>query len=683
MSTEINQTTSGVASSSENFWEQRKQQLIAQKATQQPVVEQQQTPQPKQEKSKEVGENKKQQQPKNNNNQQQKHYKKREGEKKFYKNNNRNNQKKETQPKQNVQEGTQQPVNPEDADFQTVVSNKGGRRPVFKKKNFKKKGENKQQKEGEKKENKQKENKEKENKEEKKKVEEETKEPVIIPAKVKIFVAENNTSPNTNDNSSWASLLRGSSEEKAELERVIDTNIVASSSSEKKASKQQPNKNNKNKKQHLVDTSKIEQGKKMLSHPGIEFDADEQLIEQGVLIHPRGITNISNSCYMSAVLQSLLFIPQFYYLFKKISKLQLDNTVYPLANKMARFVREFAVMDRNAKHIDASGDVLVPTYILDYMQKVNTDQFILGTQHDAHEFLCYLLETLHQELSKVKPNTSSSADQEKDEATKENVEKKNEWQEVGKKNKPNNVREFENGESMISRLFSGKLKSVVDKIGENRGTAIIEPFYSLHLPIKDDNIHGVRYSLKQMSKEEQLGNKNYRSTKTTIQQLPKVLFLHLKRFDYTDEGAQKISKKIKFDNELVMDEKIIPSIRTISGKSQVKYKLVAVICHHGKEATGGHYSTFVQHGCGKWIHIDDTKITIVSDAHVLEQQAYVLVYVEGEPKEKSPLLQKKLSEKKKSDKKKKQEKKEKQTSSSPNTTPSTTQTTPQQTTQQQ
>ncbi|KAF0975339.1 hypothetical protein FDP41_005333 [Naegleria fowleri] len=552
-----------------------------------------------------------------------------------------------------------QPSSSEDPDFQTVERKTGGRRQFQRKpkKNF----EN-----GEKKKNNNN-NSSSNNKEVVKKEEKPTTtETVIQPAQVKVFASPAAEASTTSAAlSDWASLLKptanvasqdatsssGAADNSTNNKKKQDKkNVVATkkpSSSDINGTKQISSKPQKD----------FESGKNILRSTEVEVD-QHLLDEVGVFIQPRGMTNINNSCYMNAVLQSLVSLPHFYHLMKRLGKLSLDNDEYPLTNKMARLVNEFQVMkgarsqngeQKERKYfINASYEKLTPSYIVDYVQQSSTnleDSFLLGTQHDAHEFLTYLLERLHEELKKTEktlgrksPSSTKKNKKDQQEESSEvatatdlatNVEDK--WQEVGKKNKSNVIREHEMGDnSAISRIFCGKMKSFVQKQGE-KGSAVVEPFFSLHLPIKDDNIKGIKFALREMTKEENVLDKN---AKSTIYQLPKVLILHLRRFDFsTTEGIQKISKRIRFDYELIIDDKVVPNIKQIAGKSFLRYRLASVICHHGKEASGGHYSTFIQHGCGKWIHIDDTKITVVSLQHVLDQQAYILTYVQDDNQE--------------------------------------------------
>ena len=62
------------------------------------------------------------------------------------------------------------------------------------------------------------------------------------------------------------------------------------------------------------------------------------------------------------------------------------------------------------------------------------------------------------------------------------------------------------------------------------------------------------------------------------------------------------------------------------------YRLVSVVYHHGKLATGGHYTCDAMRASGDWIRFDDTFVERVDHELVFreesERQPYILFYTQ-------------------------------------------------------
>jgi len=314
-----------------------------------------------------------------------------------------------------------------------------------------------------------------------------------------------------------------------------------------------------------------------------------------------------------------------------------------LTRAMIQFVNEFSPLTVQSKKKSGvslsssssllksldSGSSFTPTALLEYMQSVNTDILRQGDQHDVHEFLQFLLHQLHDEL-KLSCNQHESEENafkyaEQDEETEKNGNDEGEWQEVGENNKANVVQEVRHEESPISDLFAGKMRSVIRK-RSSVGSLILQPFYSLHLPIDNDGsaVTSIEDSLRLITAREQLDH--LASMQIAVEQVPRVLVLQIIRFEYQDNRCIKIGKHVKFSEELYLDKNVISSIKIKEKDPSRYFNLRAVICHHGMEASGGHYSTYVKHASGRWIHFDDQMVNLVDLKEVLASQAYVLLY---------------------------------------------------------
>ena len=69
-----------------------------------------------------------------------------------------------------------------------------------------------------------------------------------------------------------------------------------------------------------------------------------------------------------------------------------------------------------------------------------------------------------------------------------------------------------------------------------------------------------------------------------------------------------------------------------AGRSAAKgkvpeYDLTATVSHHGRVLSSGHYPADVKQPDSRWLHFDDTNVSIVPLSRVLdERSAYLLFY---------------------------------------------------------
>lgn len=149
----------------------------------------------------------------------------------------------------------------------------------------------------------------------------------------------------------------------------------------------------------------------------------------------------------------------------------------------------------------------------------------------------------------------------------------------------------------------------------------LEPYQTLQLDIGAAGIQNIVDALRSLTQPETLhgqfnSSRGATSTATkqvTIEQLPSVLILHLKRFQYDNTGGtQKIWKKVGYPLELEVPKEVFAQHRRSGLTAQgvmPRYKLVGVVYHHGKNASGGHYTVDVQRQDGReWVRLDDTAI---------------------------------------------------------------------------
>ncbi|XP_043685203.1 ubiquitin carboxyl-terminal hydrolase 10 [Vespula pensylvanica] len=375
-----------------------------------------------------------------------------------------------------------------------------------------------------------------------------------------------------------------------------------------------------------------------------EFLLNYQMDKQTVSLLPRGLTNRSNYCYINSILQALLACPPFYNLLMALphSKGNCKNSSTPLIDNMIKFVHEFTPLsdsarlarkDRVHKRGDnsivdiQSGMAFEPSYVYTMLKNTSAAGVfsVEGRQEDAEEFLSCLLNGINDEMLELiklvnnEPNPAANAE------TNINYNHaEEEWKVMGPKNKGSITRCTEFGRTPLSDIFRGQLRSRVSRVGE-QPTDNVQPFFTLQLDI--EKAETVTRALEILVGKDQLEGMTCSKTKqqieawkqVTLEELPVILILHLKWFDYKLNGCSKIFKKVEFPIDLKVDAKFLsPNIGKKLNSKQKQYKLFAVTYHVGKETTKGHYVTDAFHvGYGGWVRYDDSSLQGISENDVL------------------------------------------------------------------
>ncbi|TGO50129.1 hypothetical protein BCON_0191g00080 [Botryotinia convoluta] len=373
-------------------------------------------------------------------------------------------------------------------------------------------------------------------------------------------------------------------------------------------------------------------------------------------LEPRGLVNTGNMCYMNSVLQVLVFCTPFYDFLDQVSKKAAHSfkSQTPLIDAMIMFMREFSVID-SAKsteqlkmrlkdgELEQYGDSFTPDFVYDVMRRL--PRFVTmqrGHQQDAEEFLGFLLEGLHDECVHVMKSSDSSKNSAV--TTPMNVPSSpvsdtasrrgsvdDVWQQVGPKQKAAITRSSGTilTGSPVTKIFGGSLRSEL-RVPGLKDSITLEPYQPLQLDIGSPDIHNIVDALKGLTHSEVLHGDfkspkgpNVTATKQVfIETVPPVLILHLKRFQYDNTGGtQKIWKKVGYPLELELPKEVFPRTKRslFAHDGYPKYRLIGVVYHHGKNASGGHYTVDVRRQDGKeWIRLDDTVIKRVRSEDVAE-----------------------------------------------------------------
>ncbi|XP_076989322.1 ubiquitin carboxyl-terminal hydrolase 10 [Tamandua tetradactyla] len=388
------------------------------------------------------------------------------------------------------------------------------------------------------------------------------------------------------------------------------------------------------------------------------------LIHKPVSLQPRGLINKGNWCYINATLQALVACPPMYHLMKFIplySKVQRPCTSTPMIDSFVRLMNEFTNMPVPPKPRQVLGDKIVrdirpgtafePTYIYRLLTVIKSSLSEKGRQEDAEEYLGFILNGLHEEMLNLKKLLSPNNEKlnvsngpksrlvNEDEQEESGEGSEDEWEQVGPRNKTSVTRQADFVQTPITGIFGGHIRSVVYQ-QSSKESATLQPFFTLQLDIQSDKIRTVQDALESLVARESVQGYTTKtkqeveiSRRVTLEKLPPVLVLHLKRFVYEKTGGcQKLIKNIEYPVDLEISKELLsPGVKNKNFKCHRTYRLFAVVYHHGNSATGGHYTTDVfQIGLNGWLRIDDQTVKVISQYQVVkpaaERTAYLLYY---------------------------------------------------------
>ncbi|XP_008308275.1 ubiquitin carboxyl-terminal hydrolase 10 isoform X3 [Cynoglossus semilaevis] len=397
-----------------------------------------------------------------------------------------------------------------------------------------------------------------------------------------------------------------------------------------------------------------------------ELIENVKLIHKPVSLQPRGLINKGNWCYINATLQALIACPPMYHLMKSIplyDETQRSCTSTPMMDNFVKLVNEFSTMPVPSKvKQQGAGDKVVkdirpgvpfePTYIYRLLTLIKSSLSEKGRQEDAEEYLGFTLNGLHEEMLALKklispqeekasmpngPDSNFTAPENVAEGEEEGSE--DEWEQVGPRNKTSITRQADFVRTPITDIFGGHIRSVVYQ-QNSKESATLQPFFTLQLDIQSDKIRTVQDALETLVARESVQGYTSKtkqeieiSRRVTLEELPPVLVLHLKRFVFEKTGGcQKLTKNVDYPVDLEISKDLLSSgVRSKVVKGQRTYRLFAVVYHHGNSATGGHYTTDVFHiGLNGWLRIDDQAVKVINQYQVVKQTAertaYLLYY---------------------------------------------------------
>lgn len=273
---------------------------------------------------------------------------------------------------------------------------------------------------------------------------------------------------------------------------------------------------------------------------------------------------------------------------------------------------------------DNKNCILEPEGFLETIAQ-HTNQFILGQQQDAQEFLVYLLDQVHEDLNRAKAKTER---EEKGKVESDNLSvlgaeeaAKSAWKNYLIDNK-----------SIIVDIFQGQIRSLLRCTECNNSSSTFDPvmYFSLPFPenLAPDKEISVLDLMKEFTKAEKLENKmnckvcekkSYYEKKIDLWKAPNILIIHLKRFKFSKEKqgtASKIGNLVNYPlKDLDLSEFVIGFQRL-----KPQYNLFAICVRlvnyqlHLGTINDGHYMTYSYHSSfRKWLYFDDDDFGVLEE----------------------------------------------------------------------
>lgn len=313
-----------------------------------------------------------------------------------------------------------------------------------------------------------------------------------------------------------------------------------------------------------------------------------------------GILNVGNSCYINSIVQCINHTE----ILKKYIMSGDFKEDFNKNNEGVFLLNYIQILNMMLKQ----NCVVKPMEFRKLIALLNK-KFNNMEQHDAHEFLVFMIDTIHKALSyTVQIKADGIAKTEMDKLAIESIKISSTF--------------FNKEYSFIIENFYGQFHSTTECNNCKFMTHTFDPFCYLTLSL--NGCIEIEECLDNYCKIDKIDEDGWRCDKcnqkkggeriTKIWNSPNILIIQLKRFEY---DGTKIMDNINFGFELDMSHYVDSYDKTTK-----KYKLYSICCHSG-DHNGGHYYSYCLNN-KKWFLFNDEQVNQVEQIN--SKDAYILFY---------------------------------------------------------
>lgn len=336
------------------------------------------------------------------------------------------------------------------------------------------------------------------------------------------------------------------------------------------------------------------------------YDSD-QFKDKGL----SGLANIGNTCYLNSCIQILsntYELDKFLNAHQKFNKERPDTLVLMEWNSLRKLM-----WSKNC--------VIAPHRFVNSVQKMaslkHRDTFASFDQNDTHEFWMFLIECFHNSLAReVDMRVRGRAMTPTDKLARACYKK---------------MKEMYRSEysEMVDLFYGMEVTSIVRPKDREVLSVAPQPFSVISLPIPSKRNVSLYDCFDAYCAEEEMSGENawfndQTNTKEDVLRgvkfwnLPKVLFIHLNRWDIM---GRKVYTLVDVPLTHADFRKYVNGYE--SEKSM--YELYGV-CNHKGGAGGGHYTAHVRNPNGTWYEYNDTRVIKLRENKVITKDSYCLFY---------------------------------------------------------